>query len=106
MLRIVDSPNVNSIGTSAFDSCYTLVSIDLQTVSSIGDRAFNDCRSLQKVDVSNCEHIGNLAFFNTVSLISIELPETIDAVNDYAFQIHDSLSQYAKLSCVIMPNVT
>ena len=63
--------NCYRIGRRAFDSCKSLVSIDLTNCTYVGDLAFQCCSSLTDVgDLSACVYIGHSAFYNCSSLVN------------------------------------
>ena len=82
--------NLNSIGSSAFSNCDSLISISIpESVTSIGEDAFKNCRCLTSVVFngnSNLNSIGSSAFSNCDSLISISIPESVTSIGEDAFE--------------------
>lgn len=104
------SDGVTSVGVSAFDYCYNIVSVELpDSLNSIGEYAFCNCRSLTSIEIPegvteiaahaftacyNLESviipegvtsIGEDAFGSCYNLIEIEIPESVTSIGDYAF---------------------
>ena len=72
---IYKGKSVTSIGSSAFEDCYSLTSIEIpNSVTSIGDGAFGGC----------------------TSLASIEIPNSVTSIGDDAFDDCDSLTYNIK----------
>ena len=69
---IFDGP-VTSIGTSAFNRCTGMTSIEIpNSVTSIGNNAFKDCSSLTSITIPNrVTSVGFNAFVSCTSLTSI-----------------------------------
>ncbi len=80
--------SVTSIGSSAFRDCYGLTSIVIgNSVTSIGSSAFRDCYGLTSIVIGNSvTSIGEAAFRDCSSLISIEIPNSVTSIGDYAFR--------------------
>ncbi len=75
------SAGVRSIGSSAFENCNSLSSINLYNVKTIGSNAFSGCSGL--ATVSNLDivtTIGERAFVNCTSLTSL----TIRSLDEYS----------------------
>ena len=66
--------SVTSIGSSAFNYCYSLISVVIpQNVTSIGSSAFSSCHSLTSVVIpQNVTSIGSYAFNSCYSLTSVK----------------------------------
>ena len=95
--------NVTSIGESCFGSCKKLETINIPaSVNSMGDHVFSGCTGLTKInylgDIAGWLGItfGGYIFyeyskmlvplcFNDVTADNIIVPDTITAINDYAF---------------------
>ena len=65
-MTTIDITNVETIGQSAFRSCYRLSEINIPNVTRIERGAFEDCHSLEKVyvgmNVSKVVSLGALIF--------------------------------------------
>ena len=77
----------SSIGSSAFESCASLVSVTLSTsLTSIPDSAFKDCVLLRRVTgTDSVEEVGSFAFSGCVSLQSITFNSGVE-YGEHAFQ--------------------
>ena len=86
--KVIVPSNVKIIGTSAFENCSNLVSVDLpQEIVSIGLKAFKDCQKLNNVNFAeliNLESIGQ-GSFNNAGLSSIIIPGNVTAVEKCCF---------------------
>lgn len=77
---------VNTISKDAFNSCSSLVSIDLKNVEFIKDYAFSKCTSLKDVTFSkNLTEIGDGAFWQCASLKQCEFGNKLNKVGNEAF---------------------
>lgn len=77
------------IDNFAFYNCEDLEDVRFgNNLISIGDRAFANCKSLRKVDLSNTKikEIGYLSFENCTSLNTLKLSDTIEVIEDSAFE--------------------
>ena len=104
MLQAVEiGMNVTSIGSYAFNRCYSLSSIVIPDgVTSIGAYAFDYCYSLSSIVIPDgVTSIGNYAFDYCYSLSSIVIPDSVTSIGTYAFGRCHSLS-----SIVIPDGVT
>ena len=90
--------SVTSIGNSAFDGCYGLISVAIpNSVKSIGERAFKDSH-ISSIEIPNSvTSIGNWAFSNC-NLISITIPNKVTSIGEYMF------SHCSNLKSVSIPN--
>ena len=78
---------VKVIGDSAFQSCYSLASINIpNSVTTIGNSAFYECDSLTSINIPNSvTTIGNSAFCECDSLTSINIPNSVTTIGNSAF---------------------
>ena len=85
---------VKVIGDSAFQSCYSLASINIpNSVTTIGNSAFYECNSLTSINIPNSvTTIGNSAFCECDSLTSINIPNSVTTIGDCAFCECNSLT--------------
>ena len=85
---------VKVIGDSAFQSCYSLASINIpNSVTTIGNSAFYECNSLTSINIPNSvTTIGNSAFCECDSLTSINIPNSVTTIGNSAFCECDSLT--------------
>ena len=102
-LHSIEIPNsVTSIGDYTFYECMWLTSIEIpNSVTSIGYAAFYDCYRLTSItfgDNPQLTSIGNYAFCieelwsDRTSLTSIEIPNSVTSIGDYAFSYCSSLT--------------
>lgn len=84
---------IKEIGSSAFSSCTTLVTINIpSTVNKIGSSAFSGCKNLKNVNIPNgVTSIPGYAFQRCESLVSIALPNSIESIGTWAFYDCESL---------------
>ena len=64
---------VQTIGSSAFENCSNLTSVDFPIATSIGDSAFKNCSNLTSVDFQAATSIGGNAFQYCSKLTSLIL---------------------------------
>ena len=87
---IVLPENLETIGESCFQRCYSLKEIDLpNSVKSIGTNGFFDCYSLEEFNIdpdnTSLESIGNHAFFKCASLKEVYIPKTLKSLGVGAY---------------------
>ena len=87
--------NVTSIGTYAFNRCYSLSQITIPNgVTSIGTYAFSYCYSLSQITIPNgVTSIGTGAFYRCYSLSQITIPNGVTSIESGTFSESTSLSQ-------------
>ncbi len=96
MLTFADCRNLNSIigidlvtkiGDYAFESCNSIVTLNMPQVKTIGYGAFATTgnSSLQQLTLTNVENIGAYAFMG-YPLTSVNLPETLVNIGEGAFK--------------------
>lgn len=85
-LMSVDLANVGSVGAMAFGFCPNLTSANLPNVTSIGGSAFRGCNKLTSIDLPNVTTIDNGAFYscNSLSLASLSRIQTIGSSAFYS----------------------
>ena len=86
--------SVTSIGSGAFEYCYSLTSVTIpDSVTSIGRTAFNACTSLTSVTIpDSVTSIGDYAFQNCDSLTSVTIPDSVISIGGFAFDLCDNLT--------------
>lgn len=99
-LTSIEIPDgVTTIGYSAFEGCSSLTEVILpDTVTSLGyntydssGEAFADCTSLESVKLSSLlTEIRYRTFSGCYNLASIEIPEGVTKIGDYAFGLYSS----------------
>lgn len=87
--------DIDTIGTSAFESCGSLASITIGRVKTLGECAFNNCSSLAKINQtsdgkndlrsSTLTSIGLHTFGGCTALANLYLPSTLMRINAAAF---------------------
>ena len=87
---------ITSIGSSAFNSCYSLTSVTIpNSITSIGSSVFIYCYSLTSVTIPNgVTSIGDTAFSYCNSLTSVTIPNSITSIGGYTFNICYSIAFY------------
>ena len=78
---------VAAIGTSAFNDCSALTSIELsEGIVEIGDKAFYGCSALASVELpKGITEIGGLAFGDCVAIKVIKIPSSVTKIGQSAF---------------------
>ena len=117
------SPDVSSIGKSAFDGCYNLTEVVFEeniNLTDVGDKAFNGCRGLLNITVpEGVTAISDGMFKGCSRLANVIVPSTVRRIDSCAFENCSSLtqitfsagSQLTKIShkafsgCVDLPSV-
>jgi hypothetical protein len=94
---------VTSIGSSAFNNCYSLASITIPDgVTSIDANAFRGCHSLASITIPDgVTSIGTYTFNSCYSLASITIPDGVTSIGVYTFN-----SCYSLASITIPDSVT
>ena len=86
--------DIETIGTSAFESCKNLASITIGNVKTIGERAFNNCSSLANINQTDGKNdlrgstltsIGQYTFGGCSALTNLYLPSTLMRISSDAF---------------------
>ncbi len=88
---------VSSLGVSCFDGCDGLETVTNNSVQNIvyGDYSFNSCDLLNTFDLGKVTIIGNRAFYGT-NFSSVEFPEGLLSVGDYAFAYCKALTEISE----------
>ena len=87
--------DIDTIGTSAFESCKNLATITIGKVKTLGECAFNNCEKLANINLtsdgkndlrsSTLTSIGRYTFGGCTSLANLYLPSTLMRINAEAF---------------------
>ena len=90
---IVIPESVQTIGASAFYSCYELTSISLpENLKNIDFATFAYCKKLPKITIPrNVTSIGPSAFYGCYVLDSLTIPENVTSIGEKAFYSCSSL---------------
>ena len=92
-----ESDSLQYLGTSAFEECESLRSVELSESDSLGYisyRAFYWCRRLSEVSLpASLTEIGDNAFEDCAQLTSLRLPAKISYIGSYAFSNCSSLRE-------------
>lgn len=84
--KVVVEDGVCDIGEEAFLYAENLESVELAaSVTIIGDRAFYGCKNLKEFDFDDVTYVGSMAFYGCMSFTDIEIPETLNSIDTYAF---------------------
>lgn len=100
-IKSIDMPSVTYIedaGIGAFQSCTSLISINMPNAAYIGNEAFNGCSNLSSVYMPNVTSTGEESFLGCTSLTSVDMPK----VTSVGYQ---SFINCSSLKSVNMPNV-
>lgn len=108
MLQAVEiGIGVASIGSYAFQQCYTLKSVVIpEGVTSIGSYVFSECYSLVSIVIlEGVTSIGNNAFSGCKSLASIVIPQSVTSIGDYAFNYCEGMAIFDFSQCESVPTL-
>ena len=93
--------NATSIGSYAFQSCYSLSQVSLPMCSYIWGNVFEKCSSLSQVNLPMCSYIGTGALGHCKSLSQVSIP-VCSYIGVTAFAYCISLSQLSLPVCSII----
>ena len=87
--------DVTTIGSNAFQSCKTLVTISLpETVASIGFAGFQYCSLLMAIDLSEyLVTIGGSAFYGCTKLQEVRFPKNLTSIGASAFRNCENITE-------------
>ena len=100
IVTVILQDNIQSIGANAFENCTGIESVNVpNSVKQIGEKAFFNCSALTSIDVGedneNYCSIDGILYNKDVSILiaycigkdtaSIEIPDTVTKISDYAF---------------------
>ena len=99
---IMQKRGTASIGSNAFQNCYSLTHINIPDgVMIIGAYAFNNCYSLTHINIPDgVMGILDQAFNNCYSLTHINIPDSVTSIGTYTFQNCYSLTHINILDSV------
>lgn len=93
----INLPNVLSIYSETFYTCYNLKLVNLPLVETIYNNAFYYCHNLNHIDLPNVKILEDNAFFICTNLTSVTLP-VAESIGDKAFYS-------CNLQSIELPNV-
>ena len=88
LVSIVLPSSLKEVGSSVFSNCTSLTEVTYNSATDISNNMFQNCSSLTTVTFgssANFTKIGNNAFQNCQSLKSISLPKSCITIGNYAF---------------------
>ena len=104
--KVVVEDGVCDIGEEAFLNAESLESVELaESVTIVGDRAFYGCKNLKNVEFNNVSYIGSMAFYGCMSFTDIEIPKTVNTIDNYAlgYYCDEALDdEFAKIQDVVI----
>ena len=103
---VIIGNSVETIGTSAFEGCGVKTILIPDSVTVIDDYAFNECRSLYAIKLgSGVKTIGYRAFKDCDSLLSIEIPDSVETIEGAgSYEVTGAFSYCDNLQEVIIGN--
>jgi hypothetical protein len=84
-IKSVNLPNVDGVGVSAFEACWSLESVILPNVTRIDNAAFQSCYALTDINLPELEIAGLSAFSGARNLSNVFAPK-LKVVGQGAFQ--------------------
>ena len=120
---VIIPDSVTTIGSSAFDCCYSLTSVTIpDSVTTIGSSAFYYCSSLTSVTIpDSVTTIGGSAFSNCRSLTSVIIPDSVTTIGfsvfsgcnsalyteyEYGIYVGDASNPYKMLVGLVSKNLS
>ena len=104
--KVVVEDGVCDIGEEAFLNAESLESVELaESVTIIGDRGFYGCKNLKNVKFNSVSYIGSMAFYGCMSFTDIEIPKTVNTIDNYAlgYYCDEALDdEFAKIQDVVI----
>ena len=100
--------SVTSIGGYMFYYCYSLTSFTIpDSVTGIGDYMFTNCYPLTSFTIpDSVTSIGSYAFNNCYSLTSFTIPDSVTSIGDYMFNNCYSIVKYDFTSATLIPTLS
>ncbi|EAY06622.1 surface antigen BspA-like [Trichomonas vaginalis G3] len=105
LTEIYFGKSIKTIVTAAFGSCTSLEKVVFEGSeegTTLGYISFLNCFKLKTVILRNITKIDSQCFTNSISLLSIEIPETIQEIGSQAFQS----SAIENITFLGNPNIT
>ena len=98
--KIEFGDSITSIGSNAFNNCYSLTNITIpNSVTSIEHHAFSNCRTLTSLIIPNSvTSIETSVFYNCYSLTSLIIPNGVTSIRSNTF------NNCYSLTSLIIPN--
>ena len=97
-VHVLFSPSLTSAGSSAFDGCTDLVSVDFGNNTgavSFGTQAFRGCTSLESIALPDNSTLGSTMFSGCTSLADVTLGDAVSQIPANCFQDCVSLTKIA-----------
>ena len=90
-VSIISNGGTVNIGSHAFYNCEKLKNVSIEGLKEIKEGTFGDCVNLKTFDLKNITSIGREAFDNT-GLTRLELPSSLEEIEQYAFRNCNNLT--------------
>ncbi|HIY62201.1 MAG TPA: leucine-rich repeat protein [Candidatus Mediterraneibacter stercoripullorum] len=89
-VKVINMPDVVTVGTSAFSGVPRVVDLDLSSAKVIGQSAFFNCTKLENLTLESVETLEKGSFRYTDSLKNLTLPATLKTIEDIEFGATDN----------------
>lgn len=89
-VKVINMPDVVTVGTSAFSGVPRVVDLDLSSAKVIGQSAFFKCTDLENLTLKAVETLEKGSFRFTDSLKNLTLPATLKTIEDIEFGVTDN----------------
>lgn len=84
-LQVVDGKNIKVLGSTAFNTCKKLVSINFKP-SILGEYAFSGCASLKNIDLSDAQTLPKSCFAGCTKLQRVTLGANLQTIGISCFE--------------------
>lgn len=93
IVTVVINDGVTTIGSYAFDTCYSLTSVIISDgVVSIGESAFSVCNRLTNITLpDNVTTVGKAAFYGCEKLTRVIIPDSVTIIGEGTFSRCENL---------------